>query len=132
MQHYFLVKRAFSYYLSLMSWIYLIIAGILEIGWPLGMKLSTTAEGTSGHTARMITALSFSVVCMAASGFFLWLASKSIPIGTAYAIWTGVGAVGTFFIGIIFFNDSANPLRFLSAFLLVAGIIGLKLTSTAH
>lgn len=117
-----------------MNWIYLIIAGILEIGWPLGMKLSTTTQdGSSSSTTRMIAAISLSVICMAASGFFLWLAQKTIPIGTAYAIWTGVGAVGTFLIGIIFFNDSGHPLRYFSAFLLIAGIIGLKLTSsTAH
>lgn len=112
-----------------MSWIYLIIAGILEIGWPLGMKLSTTVpeSSSSGSSTRMIVAISFSVVCMAASGFFLWLAQKTIPIGTAYAMWTGIGAVGTFIIGIIFFHDSMHPVRLLAAFFLIAGLVGLKL-----
>ncbi len=107
-----------------MNWVYLIIAGILEMGWPLGMKLSQTV---AGNTGKMTLALSLSVACMAASGFFLWLAQKTIPMGTAYAIWTGIGAVGTFFIGMLCFGDSAHPLRLLSAFLLIAGIIGLKL-----
>lgn len=112
-----------------MNWVYLIIAGILEIGWPLGMKLSNSSDGSPSSTTRMIVAISCSVLCMAASGYFLWLAQKTIPMGTAYAIWTGIGAVGAFMIGILFFNDSRDPIRFLCAFLLVAGIIGLKLTT---
>lgn len=66
---------------------------------------------------------------MALSGYFLWLSQKSIPIGTAYSVWTGIGAVGTFLIGIIFFKDSYDWLRLISFFLIVLGIIGLKLTN---
>jgi quaternary ammonium compound-resistance protein SugE len=69
------------------------------------------------------------VISMALSGYFLWHAQKEIPIGTAYAIWTGIGALGTFAIGIFFFKDPAGMMRILSALLIVAGIAGLKLTS---
>ncbi|MFZ1321597.1 MAG: multidrug efflux SMR transporter [Ignavibacteria bacterium] len=105
-----------------MSWIYLIIAGIFEIGWPLGMKLSQTM---SSKALWIILA----VVSMAISGFFLWLAQKGIPIGTAYAVWTGIGAVGTLIVGIIYFGDSASIWRLLSASLIVIGIVGLKIAN---
>mgnify|MGYP005832057765 FL=1 len=105
-----------------MSWIYLLIAGIFEIGWPLGFKLST-------QSANKFWGLTLAVISMAMSGFFLWLAQKEIPIGTAYAIWTGIGAGGTFIIGILLFKDSTDILRLLSFFLIIVGIIGLKLTS---
>lgn len=72
-----------------MSWLYLIIAGIFEVGWPLGFKLAST------YTKYNIIFIVFSVISMALSGVFLYIAQKSIPIGTAYVIWTGVGAVGT-------------------------------------
>jgi quaternary ammonium compound-resistance protein SugE len=68
---------------------------------------------------------------MGASGGLLWLAQKTIPIGTAYAVWTGIGAAGTFAVGILFYGDSASTLRLLSAALIVAGIIGLKLAHGA-
>jgi quaternary ammonium compound-resistance protein SugE len=77
------------------SWFYLIIAGFFEIGWPLGFKLSQT-------TRFRLTFIAVSVVSMAFSGFFLWMAQKEIPIGTAYAVWTGIGAAGTFLIGVAF------------------------------
>ena len=67
---------------------------------------------------------------MGCSGYFLWIAQKSIPIGTAYAVWTGIGAAGTFLIGIIFFKDSADWLRMISFALIVLGIIGLKLSQS--
>lgn len=105
-----------------MSWIYLIIAGIFEIGWPLGMKLSQTM---SSKVLWIILA----VVSMAVSGFFLWLAQRGIPIGTAYAVWTGIGAVGTLIVGIIYFGDSASIWRLLSASLIVIGIVGLKIAN---
>lgn len=105
-----------------MAWIYLFIAGLFEIGWPLGFKLSTQSN-------NRFWGLTLAIISMALSGFFLWLAQKEIPIGTAYAIWTGIGAAGTFLIGIFIFKDSSDFLRILSFFLIVAGIIGLKLTS---
>jgi len=105
-----------------MSWIYLIFAGLFEMGWPLGLKLAQTS---SYKLVWFVTA----AVAMGISGYFLYMAQKSIPIGTAYAVWTGIGATGTFIIGIMFFHDSANIWRILSVFLLISGIIGLKLTS---
>ncbi len=103
-----------------MSWIYLIFAGIFEIGWPLGLKLSQTMPSK-------LIGIVIAVISMALSGLFLWLAQKTIPIGTAYAVWTGIGAVGTLFVGIIFFNDSASIWRMISALFIVIGIVGLKL-----
>ncbi|UZR30388.1 DMT family transporter [Methylococcus mesophilus] len=103
-----------------MSWAYLFLAGCLEIGWPLGFKLSQN-EG-----ARL-PGLVLAVLCMALSGLFLWLAQREIPIGTAYAVWTGIGAAGTFFIGVWFFGDPASLGRYLGAALIVAGVITLKL-----
>jgi len=104
-----------------MGWFYLVVAGLFEIGWPLGFKLSQT---TVNKAVWMI----FAVLSMSASGLFLWLAQKSIPIGTAYAVWTGIGAVGTFIIGILFFKDPATLFRILSFTFIVIGIIGLKLS----
>lgn len=104
-----------------MSWLYLIIAGIFEVGWPLGFKLSQT-------TNNKILWIAVSVISMSLSGVFLWLAQKEIPIGTAYAVWTGIGAVGTLLVGIIFFGDSASIWRMLSALLIIVGIIGLKIS----
>ena len=103
-----------------MSWVYLILAGLFEIGWPLGLKLSQT-------TPHKYAYISVAIVSMAISGVFLWMAQKTIPIGTAYAIWTGIGAVGTLTIGILFFQDSASIWGLLSALLIVVGIVGLKL-----
>lgn len=105
-----------------MAWFYLLIAGIFEVSWPLGFKISTQSN-------KRFWGLTLAVISMALSGFFLWLAQKEIPIGTAYAIWTGIGAAGTFLIGIIYFKDSADIWRLMSFFLIIAGIIGLKLTS---
>jgi len=103
-----------------MCWFYLVIAGLFEIGWPLGLKLSQTMQ-------VKIPGIVLAVVSMALSGVFLWLAQKSIPIGTAYAVWTGIGASGTLFVGILLFGDSASILRMLSVLLIIIGIIGLKL-----
>jgi quaternary ammonium compound-resistance protein SugE len=103
-----------------MAWVYLIVAGLFEIGWPVGLKLSQMP-------GRLIVGVVIAVACMAASGTFLWLAQRTIPIGTAYAVWTGIGAVGTFVVGIAFYGDSASAWRLVSVGLIVAGIIGLKL-----
>ncbi len=105
-----------------MAWIYLLIASILEIGWPLGLKLSQT-------TANKYFWIAFATVVMIGSGFFLWLAQKTIPMGTAYAVWTGIGAVGAFVTGIIIFNDSATMLRYISVIFVIIGIIGLKIST---
>lgn len=102
-----------------MSWIYLILAGFFEIGWPLGLKLSQTMPSK-------FTGIIIAIISMSLSGTFLWFAQKTIPIGTAYAVWTGIGAVGTLIVGILYFNDSASIGRMLAALLIVIGIIGLK------
>ena len=78
-----------------MSWIYLVLAGLCEIGWPLGFKLSQTPGTGPGKFAACIACSVFSMVL---SGFLLWLAQRNIPIGTAYAVWTGIGALGTFLV----------------------------------
>ena len=104
-----------------MAWILLIIAGLFEIGWPLGFKLA------SMHSKYFIWFIGLSILSMGLSGYFLYLAQKSIPIGTAYVIWTGIGAIGTVLLGILFFNDSANIFRLLFLSLILIGIVGLKL-----
>jgi quaternary ammonium compound-resistance protein SugE len=102
------------------AWTLLIVAGLLEIGWSLGFKLSQTAD-------RRLLGLATSALCMAASGTLLWLAQRDIPIGTAYAVWTGIGAAGTFLIGVLFFGDATSALRIASVALIIAGVIGLQL-----
>lgn len=103
-----------------MNWIALFIAGILEIGWPLGLKMSQ--QQGNNKTLWILVA----VFSMTISGGLLWYSQKSIPIGTAYAVWTGIGAVGTLAVGIFFFGDSASTLRLIAALLIVIGIVGLK------
>src|SRR5262245_32361711 len=101
-----------------MAWIYLVLAGLCEIGWPVGLKFGWTESGLRP------LGIAFAVLCLAVSGTMLFLAQREIPLGTAYAVWTGIGAVGTFLIGVIWFGDAASTLRFLSAGLIVAGMIG--------
>ena len=107
-----------------MAWIYLLLAGVCEIGWPLGFKLSQT---TSYRVLWIIVA----ALAMTLSGYLLWLAQRDIPMGTAYAVWTGIGAVGAFVCGIMFFKDPATSFRIISVMLIIIGIVGLKLSS-AH
>jgi quaternary ammonium compound-resistance protein SugE len=102
-------------------WIYLTLAGLMEIGWPVGLKLAQTA---GQRVIGVLIALAF----MLASGFLLWLAQKEIPIGTSYAVWTGIGAAGTFLYGILFYGDAANVARFLGVGLILLGVVTLKLT----
>lgn len=106
-----------------MAWVFLLLAGISEIGWPLGFKLADTMP--KYHYAFIV----FSIISMALSGFLLFQAQKTIPIGTAYAVWTGIGSVGTFLIGIFFFNDAASFLRICSVSFIVIGLVGLKLAN---
>ena len=102
-----------------MAWFYLIAAGLFEIGWPVGLKLSQTP-------GRLAWGIIIAIACMAASGALLWLAQRDIPIGTAYAVWTGIGAAGTFLVGVLFYGDPAGALRMVSVGPIVAGIVGLK------
>lgn len=104
-----------------LPWIYLLIAGLLEIVWAIGLKYT---DGFSKLTPSVIT-----ISAMIASIWLLALALKSIPVGTGYAIWTGIGAVGTAILGIVLFSESVSPLRIVCIALIVIGIAGLKFAS---
>ena len=104
-----------------MAWIYLVLAGLFEIGWPVGLKMAQQIN-------TRITGVILAIFCMALSGFLLWLAQKQIPIGTSYAVWTGIGAAGTFLVGVIFFGDSTNLMRFFGVLLIISGVAVLKLS----
>lgn len=106
-----------------MAWLYLLIAGIFEIGWPVGLKYGWTDDGLRWRP------LAASVACMAGSGLFLFLAQRSIPMGTAYAVWTGIGSVGAFVAGLILFGEPATAARAVCVGLIVCGIVGLKVFS---
>ena len=106
-----------------MPWIYLLIAGIFEWGWPVGLKLGMTEEGV--HWGWILMA----IVCMGASGALLLVAQQTIPMGTAYAVWTGIGAVGAFALGLMIFGEGATFARFFFVGLIVVGIVGLKMAS---
>ncbi len=103
-----------------MAWIYILIASVFEISWAVGLKYS------EGFT--QIKSGAFTVVAMILSYVFLSLGVRDLPIGTAYAVWTGIGAVGTAAYGMIFFNEPKELLRISFIFLIVIGIIGLRLT----
>lgn len=104
-----------------MSWLYLLLAGAFEIGWPVGLKL---AQGES-----RVLGILMAVGCILTSGGLLWLAQKTIPMGTAYAVWTGIGAAGTFVVGVVFFGDAASLVRYLGIVLIVLGVVLLKLSA---
>jgi len=104
-----------------MAWLYLLIAGLFEVGWAIGLKYT---EGFSRLWPSLAT-----VAAMIISLGFLGLALKTLPVGTAYAIWTGVGAVGTAILGIYLFAEPTNAMRLACIGLIVTGIIGLKLAS---
>ncbi len=107
-----------------MPWIHLIIAGLLEVAWAIGLKQT---DGWTRLGPSVITGL-----LMIASFFFLSLALRALPIGTAYAIWTGIGAVGTALIGIFVFGEPRTAARLACIVLIVAGIIGLKVTGSSQ
>ena len=101
-----------------MAWTYLLLAGLFEIGWAIGLKYT---EGFSKPLPSLLTA-----ACMIVSLVLLALALKTLPVGTAYAIWTGIGAVGTALLSIVLFGDPATAARLVSIAVIVTGIIGLK------
>ncbi|MEO0795951.1 MAG: multidrug efflux SMR transporter [Verrucomicrobiota bacterium] len=101
-------------------WICLLMAGLFEIGWPIGLKISQT-------TNRVALGIVIAVASMSVSGAFLWVAQKKIPIGTAYAVWTGIGAAGTFVVGVMVFGDSTNWIRWMGVALIIGGVVTLKL-----
>lgn len=102
-----------------MAWVVLIVAGLLEIGWAVGLKY------TEGFTRLWPTV--GTVVALVASMGMLAFALRTLPLGTAYAVWTGIGTVGTAVLGIFLFREAASPLRLVCIALIVAGIVGLKL-----
>ena len=104
-----------------MSWIYLLIAGLLEIVWAIGLKY------TQGFTKLLPSAIT--IVAMIASIWFLALALRTIPVGTGYAVWTGIGATGTAILGIVLFAEPATAARLACIGLILAGIVGLKVVS---
>lgn len=104
-----------------MSWLLLVVAGLFEIGWAIGLKYT---EGFTRLWPSVAT-----VASMIISLGLLGIAMKDLPVGTAYAVWVGVGAAGTAILGIILFGDSADTARLLSLGLIVAGVVGLKLAS---
>lgn len=103
-----------------MTWFYLFLAGLLEVGWAVGLKY------TAGFT-RLLPSV-FTIVAMLGSIGLLGLALRTLPLGTAYAIWTGIGTVGTVIFGIIVLDEPASIARLLCIALIVAGILGLKLS----
>lgn len=106
-----------------MNWVFLGIAGLLEIAWAIGLKYT---EGWSKLVPSLITA-----ALMVASFYFLSLAVKTLPIGTAYAVWTGIGTVGAAIIGMYVFGEPRDAVRVVCILLIIAGIAGLKITSAS-
>ena len=107
-------------YNILMSWFYLLIASLFEVGWPFGFKMASLSGTKLGW-------IIFAIIAMALSGYFLYIAQKQIPIGTAYIIWTGIGAICTFTIGVWLFHDSINIMKLFGVGLILIGIALLKL-----
>jgi quaternary ammonium compound-resistance protein SugE len=106
-----------------MAWIYLVIAGLLEIGWAIGLKYT---EGFSRLWPSVAT-----VSTMIVSFGLLAAALKTIPVGTGYAVWTGIGAAGTAIIGMVFLGESRESMRILCLVLIVTGVVGLKFASAS-
>lgn len=102
------------------AWTYLIIAGLFEIGWPVGLKMAQTPGKT-------VVGIFLAGTCMIISGYLLFLAQRHIPMGTAYAVWTGIGAAGTFIIGIFLYGDPAGLMRIFAVLLIISGVVLLKL-----
>lgn len=105
-----------------MAWVILIIAGLLEVVWAYSMKVS---EGFSKLTPSILT-----IVFMIASFALLSYAMKSLPLGTTYTVWTGIGAVGSFAVGILILGEPANAMRMLAAVLIISGLVLMKLSSS--
>jgi quaternary ammonium compound-resistance protein SugE len=106
-----------------MAWIILVTAGLLEVGWAIGLKY------TQGFTRLWPTV--GTVLAMILSMWLLGVAAKSLPVGTAYTVWVGIGAVGTVVLGIVLLGESANVARLVSVALIIVGVVGLKLATPA-
>ena len=107
-----------------MAWVYLVIAGLFECAWAIGLKYT---DGFSKLVPSVLT-----VIAMILSFWLLSLAMKTIPVGTAYAVWTGIGAVGVAIMGMFLFGESKDVMRIISLCLIVSGIVGLKLFSSSQ
>jgi quaternary ammonium compound-resistance protein SugE len=107
-----------------MAWIILVIAGLMEIGWAIGLKYT---EGFTRPVPSLLTA-----AAIVGSMLLLAKATQTLPIGTAYAVWVGIGAAGASILGIVLFQEAASPARLLFLGMLVVAIIGLKMTSGSH
>lgn len=103
-----------------MAWFFLVLAGLFEIGWPVGLKMAQVQE------SRWV-GIGVAVIFMTLSGIFLWMAQRQIPIGTAYAVWTGIGAAGTFLVGVLYYGDPTSIARYAGVALIVAGVATLKI-----
>jgi phosphoglycolate phosphatase-like HAD superfamily hydrolase/multidrug transporter EmrE-like cation transporter len=101
------------------AWIALVLAGIAETGWPVGLKISQQPDKT-------FIGIVLALICFAFSGSLLWYAQKEIPLGTSYAVWTGIGAAGTFLIGVSYFGDATNVMRYVAVGLIISGVVLLK------
>ena len=106
-----------------MAWIYLVVAGLFECAWAIGLKYT---EGFTKLTPSILT-----VFAMAISFGFLSTAMKSIPVGTAYAVWTGIGAIGVAIMGMVLFGESRDVMRIICLLFIICGILGLKLASSS-
>ena len=106
----------------MISWLYLFVAAIFEIGWPFGLKMASLGN-------NKILWIIFAVLAMILSGIFLFIAQKNIPIGTAYAVWTGVGASFTFLLGVFIFQDTLGLMRMFGVLLIIFGVILLKVAN---
>lgn len=102
------------------AWTILILAGLFEIAWPLGLKMAQTP-------GKVALGVLIAVAGMAVSGWLLWHAQKTIPLGTAYAVWTGIGAAGTFAAGVLLYGDAASLWRVSGMLLIIGGVVTLKL-----
>ena len=105
-----------------MGWIYLVLAGLFEIGWPVGLKM---AQAPATRWLGIALAIAF----MSTSGVLLWLAQRQIPMGTAYAVWTGIGAAGAVLVGVMIYGDPASAGRIAGVALIIGGVVTLKLAS---
>ena len=103
-----------------MSWLYLLIASIFEVGWPFGMKMASLNTNKLGW-------IIFAIIAMALSGVFIYFAQKEISIGIAYAIWTGIGATFTFLLGVYVFHDSISLMKLFGIILIISGIVLLEI-----
>lgn len=108
-----------------MAWVYLVLGGMFEWGWPMGLKFGWTDQGVRAGP------LIFAAASMTLSGALLLLAQREIPVGTAYAVWTGIGAVGTFFLGIWLLDEPASLARYVFVGFIVVGVLGLNLASAS-